>query len=171
MHQTIDTCTPAQQKQTTRTTAIDSLPTPPEDACSLLLPEIMERRERRDSCYYPPSCEYPYMSLDEKVREANQALVCSWGEYLVGKTMRELCDPANSLSLRQLRLVSAIDLPGNFCIAPQDELLCPSDDPSRVIVIVAECGLILDVGVFDSSGAFFYKGSVDNHKYVSVDGQ
>ncbi|KAJ2616950.1 hypothetical protein H4S08_000548 [Coemansia sp. RSA 1365] len=112
-----------------------------------------------------PSDAYSLMTLDEKVREANYALVHQWGRFLVGAAISELCDVAMP-GLRQPRTISVIDLPSNFCISPADELLCPSTDPTRVIVIVSDAGVILDTGIFDLEGPLFYQGLVVNHHYV-----
>ncbi|KAJ1849864.1 hypothetical protein LPJ70_000209, partial [Coemansia sp. RSA 2708] len=109
-----------------------------------------------------PSEEYARMTLAEKVREASRALVHHWGRLLVGAAISELSDAAPA----DARCISAIDLPATFCIAPADEQLCPSDDPSRVIVVVSAAGRIVDTGVFDTDGPVFYRGAVIDNRYV-----
>ncbi|KAJ2496736.1 hypothetical protein GGH96_005626 [Coemansia sp. RSA 1972] len=135
---------------------LDTLPTPPEDAFPVGPPMPCTYNESQRMS--PPA--YSQKTLTEKVHEANRALVHHWGRFLAGATISELCDGAAR------RCISAIDLPSTFCIAPADELLCPSDDPTRVIVVVSSTGLILDIGVFDLDGPVFYRGAVVNNHYV-----
>ncbi|KAJ2808564.1 hypothetical protein H4S07_003391 [Coemansia furcata] len=139
------------------------LPTPTEDYVS--------EEERRHMLSYigpdhdsSPSGGYSHMSLSEKVREANYALVHSWGKFLVGGVIRELSDKTSLM--HTIRLVSLIDIPADFCISPADEPLGPSNDPTRVIVIVSPSGLIIDTGIFDFDGPIFYKGCVVCNHYV-----
>lgn len=147
---------------------VNSLPTPPEDIA--VISQGINRYELSYMASGPsdvssPSCAYPTMSLEEKVREANHALIHTWGSYLAGCAISELCDTACTL-VHNAKLISVIDLPNNFCIAPADELLCPSDDPTRVIVVVNDTGLIIDTGVFDNDGPVFYKGHIVSNRYV-----
>ncbi|KAJ2020790.1 hypothetical protein GGI03_002340 [Coemansia sp. RSA 2337] len=139
------------------------LPTPTDDYVS------EEERRHRLSYIGPdhassPSGAYSHMSLSEKVREANYALVHSWGKFLVGGVIRELSDKTSLM--HTIRLVSLIDIPADFCISPADEPLGPSSDPTRVIVIVSPSGLIVDTGIFDFDGPIFYKGCVVCNHYV-----
>ncbi|KAJ2779104.1 hypothetical protein H4R18_004203 [Coemansia javaensis] len=158
-----------------------ALPTPPDDAfpsgCAMfpstsglfLDPRSADEPPRvpqEDIGLASPSDTYPQMTLAEKVREANHAVVHQWGRFLVGAVIAELFDRSAWGPLQQHapRAISAMDLPTHFCISPADELLCPSDDPMRVIVVVSPAGVILDTGVFDMDGPLFYKGLVvDNH--------
>ncbi|KAJ1942070.1 hypothetical protein FBU59_003309 [Linderina macrospora] len=103
-------------------------------------------------------------SLAAKVMMANKELVSFWAPQLVGKTFSELCDMQQDI--RRMSLISVIDLPSNFCIAPDDEPLSPSEDPSRVIVIVSPDGRIIDLGVYDMNGPVFYTGDVDGQRYM-----
>ncbi|KAJ2003180.1 hypothetical protein GGI04_003060 [Coemansia thaxteri] len=139
-----------------------ALPTPPED---------VEVRNRLLSYIGPdhvsvPSCDYPHMTMAEKVREASCAQVDRWGRHLVGSVIRELCD--NKIPMHSIRMVSIADLPVDFCYAPADEPLGPSDDPTRVIVIVSATGFVVDTGIYDFNGAFFFKGSVVRNHYMSA---
>ncbi|KAJ2455532.1 hypothetical protein GGF42_003400 [Coemansia sp. RSA 2424] len=113
-----------------------------------------------------PSDGYSQMTLADKVREANYALVHSWGNFLIGGVIRELGD--NTSFMHSTRLVSLIDIPADFCISPADEPLGPSSDPTRVIVIVSPSGLIIDTGIFDSDGPVFCKGCVVCNYYVAA---
>ncbi|KAJ2688362.1 hypothetical protein IWW39_002255 [Coemansia spiralis] len=144
------------------------LPTPTEDYIS------EEERQHMLSYIGPdhvssPSDAYSHMSLPEKIREANHALVHSWGEFLVGSVIRELSD--KSSLMHTIRLISLIDIPADFCISPADEQLGPSNDPTRVIVIVSSAGLIIDTGIYDFDGPVFYKGCVVRNHYVSATNQ
>ncbi|KAJ1934065.1 hypothetical protein EC988_008924 [Linderina pennispora] len=103
-------------------------------------------------------------TLADKVKMANEELVSFWAPQLVGKTFSELCDTQQDI--RRMTLISVIDLPSNFCIAPDDEPLSPSEDPSRIIVIVSPNGQIIDLGVYDMNGAVFYNGGVDGQRYM-----
>ncbi|KAJ2078068.1 hypothetical protein H4R24_004726 [Coemansia sp. RSA 988] len=153
---------------------LDSLPTPPDDALiqggmfsgMFGSPGDMPRAPSEDISVTSPSDAYSLMSLAERVREANYALVHQWGRFLVGAAVSELCDVVIP-GFRQPRTISVIDLPSNFCISPADELLCPSADPTRVVVIVSAAGYILDTGIFDLDGPLFYQGLVVNHHYVA----
>ncbi|KAJ2782931.1 hypothetical protein GGI15_002750 [Coemansia interrupta] len=148
-----------------RVLTMDALPTPPEDRITPSAQQVQQELSFLGADEVTsPSCGYPNMSLEEKVREANQALVYSWGKNLVGMAIRELCE--NTAPLRKLQLISVIDLPANFCIAPVDELMCPSDDPTRFIVVVSDAGIIIDTGMFDMDGPIFYRGLVINNRYV-----
>ncbi|PIA14294.1 hypothetical protein COEREDRAFT_10491 [Coemansia reversa NRRL 1564] len=152
---------------------VDSLPTPPDDvlvhggmhAGMLGSAGDMPCTPSEDISVTSPSGAYPLMTLAEKVREANYALIHQWGRFLVGAAVSELYEVAIP-GLHQPRTISVIDLPSNFCISPADELLCPSTDPTRVIVIVSAAGVILDTGIFDLDGPLFYQGLVVNHHYV-----
>ncbi|KAJ1797129.1 hypothetical protein LPJ56_007040, partial [Coemansia sp. RSA 2599] len=142
-----------------RVPTADALPTPPCDSCTASVQQTQQMLSFMGADEVTsPSCDYPHMSLAEKVREANQALVYSWGKSLVGVAIRELCDA--TAPLRKLQLISVIDLPANFCIAPIDEPMCPSDDPTRFIVVVNNSGIIVDAGMFDMDGPIFYRGFI-----------
>ncbi|KAJ2338926.1 hypothetical protein IWW50_006693 [Coemansia erecta] len=136
---------------------LDTLPTPPEDAFPAGPPLACTPDE--DQRMSSPHA-HAHMTMAEKVREANRALVHHWGRFLAGAAISELC----SSTVR--RRISVIDLPASFCIAPVDELLCPCDDPTRVIVVVSPAGLIVDTGIFDLDGPVFYHGSVVANHYV-----
>ncbi|KAJ2793890.1 hypothetical protein H4R21_005716 [Coemansia helicoidea] len=144
-----------------------ALPTPPDDTfpdsgLSLDLRHIAGLRHAppEDVDVASPSDSYPQMTLKEKVREANHAVVHQWGRFLVGAVISELVDHASPAQ----HAISVMDLPTNFCVSPIDELLCPSDDPMRVIVVVSAAGRIVDTGIFDLDGPLFYHGFiVDNH--------
>ncbi|KAJ2747392.1 hypothetical protein GGI20_000530 [Coemansia sp. BCRC 34301] len=143
----------------------NSLPTPTDDYAT------EEEHYRLLSCpgsdhASKPSDAYSQMAMADKVREANYALVHSWGKFLVGSVIRELGDTTSFM--HTTRLVSLIDIPADFCISPVDEPLGPSSDPTRVIVIVSPSGLIVDTGIFDSDGPVFYKGCVVCNNYVSA---
>ncbi|KAJ1883473.1 hypothetical protein H4R99_000787 [Coemansia sp. RSA 1722] len=149
-----------------RVPVTDALPTPPCDSCTTSVQQTQQMLSFLGADEVTsPSCDYSHMSLAEKVREANQALVYSWGKSLVGVAIRELCDA--TAPLRKLQLVSVIDMPANFCIAPIDEPMCPSDDPTRFIVVVNNSGIIVDTGMFDMDGPIFYKGLVVNNQYIA----
>ncbi|KAJ2847608.1 hypothetical protein IWW36_003772 [Coemansia brasiliensis] len=137
-----------------------ALPTPPEDG----FPSDMRRTPDEDISVSSPSGEYPHMTLAEKVHEANTSLVHRWGRFLVGAGVSELFDGSVSV----VRLVSVIELPSTFCISPADEPLCPSDDPSRIIIVVSPAGLIVDAGIFDLDGPVFYRGQVVNNRYIPL---
>ncbi|KAJ2909889.1 hypothetical protein GGI21_001422 [Coemansia aciculifera] len=140
-----------------------SLPTPTEDY-------VTEEEHYRLRSYTTPvhtsmpSDAYAQMALAEKIREANYALVHSWGKFLIGGVVRELGDKTSFV--HAIRLISLIDIPADFCISPADEPLGPSSDPTRVIVIVSPSGLIIDIGIFDSDGPVFCKGCVVCGQYL-----
>ncbi|KAJ2541774.1 hypothetical protein EV175_006117, partial [Coemansia sp. RSA 1933] len=108
----------------------------------------------------------PLLNYADKIRAANVALVHSWGRFLTDTAVREICDDAALLKGR--RVISIIDLPANFCIAPADELICPNDDPTRLIAIVSNDGLIIDVGMYNFDGPVFHNGFVIGNSYTHV---
>ncbi|KAJ2843282.1 hypothetical protein GGI22_007264, partial [Coemansia erecta] len=114
---------------------------------------------------FPPD-KRPLLSYADKIRAANVALVHSWGRFLTNTAVREICDDAALLKGR--RVISIIDLPANFCMAPADEPICPSDDPTRLIAIVSNAGLIIDVGMYNFDGPVFYSGFVIGGNYTPV---
>ncbi|KAJ1732536.1 hypothetical protein LPJ61_001994 [Coemansia biformis] len=152
-----------------------ALPTPPDDVfpdgglfLDLRRVAEMSRAPREDMGAVSPSDSYPQMTLAEKVREVNYALVHHWGRFLAGAVISELVDHATAQAPHAPRAISAMDLPTNFCISPADELLCPSDDPMRVIVVVSAAGHIVDTGIFDLDGPLFYRGCVVDNHYMST---
>ncbi|KAJ1903627.1 hypothetical protein LPJ81_002956 [Coemansia sp. IMI 209127] len=148
---------------------ISSLPTPPAESSSDdaqqpqdLVPFMLAANA---DVPFPPN-KRPLLSYADKIRAANVALVHSWGRFLTGTAVREICDDAALLKGRQV--ISIIDLPANFCMAPADELICPSDDPTRLIAIVSNAGLIIDVGMYNFDGPVFYSGFVIGGNYTLV---
>ncbi|KAJ2511678.1 hypothetical protein H4217_007264 [Coemansia sp. RSA 1939] len=148
---------------------LSSLPTPPVESTTHhandpkpqdLVPFMMAANA--DVSF--PLDKRPLLSFAEKIHAANVALVHSWGRFLTGTAVHELCDDATLL--RGRRVISIIDLPSNFCIAPVDEQICPSDDQTRMIAIVSNAGLIIDIGMYNLSGPIFYKGSVVGSSYI-----
>ncbi|KAJ2708881.1 hypothetical protein H4R19_004527 [Coemansia spiralis] len=145
-----------------------ALPTPPDDAfpdgvhfSDLHRIAVPRRGPCEDIGIASPSDLYPQMTFTEKVREANHAVVHHWGRFLVGAFISELVGRTSPTQ----HAISIMDLPSNFCISPDDELLCPSDDPMRVIVVVSAAGRIIDTGIFDLDGPLFYHGLVVNNHY------
>ncbi|KAI7834354.1 hypothetical protein BX661DRAFT_168708 [Kickxella alabastrina] len=149
---------------------VNPLLTPPEDCYSPGAQQQRQQQQQQDMSYMgtndvtSPSEAYSKMTLAEKVREANQALVYTWGKMLVGMGVSELCE--NAALLRNIQLISLDDLPKNFCISPVDEFICPSDDAARVIVIVSDAGIVVDTGMYDMDGSIFYRGFVVNNQYL-----
>ncbi|KAI9504971.1 hypothetical protein GGI25_001759 [Coemansia spiralis] len=150
---------------------LNALPTPPEEMCPQetrpqdLVPLMLHANA--DVCTQPS--RYALMSLAEKVRVSNSTLVHNWGRFLVGAAVRELCDSAALLHGR--RVISIIDLPTNFCIAPVDEQIYPSDDTTRLIAIVSNDGILLDVGMYDFEGPIFHRGSIVCGTYIHAPSQ
>ncbi|KAJ1668207.1 hypothetical protein IW140_000489 [Coemansia sp. RSA 1813] len=147
---------------------ISSLPTPPAESCTNdAQPQDLVPFMLAANAGVPfPHDKRPLSSYADKIRAANVALVHSWGRFLTGTAVSEICDDAALLNGR--RVISIIDLPANFCMAPADELICPSDDPTRLIAIVSNTGLIVDVGMYNFDGSVFHNGFVIGSSYTLI---